>query len=385
MDRVDTPLWLNCAASSNIGGANHMDVGIEVANGGFTGNVINGEWGNMKRVFDISGGGVHYTITGGNIEDSINDGVIFLGQGVSALIKNIRFSIDLPTVSDSAIILCDADGSNPPKLELGECLWDDSSAWRRIVVRGPNYYQARVNNLTNGEIITYEGVTGTGGSVKLSADPPSIRQWAQTQWQSSTPDSETRNAARRGGVAYFNINDSALGQFEHLVSFYRDRDGTHKASSLSNDRLMNVLHTQSSQVSNNSTNDTLLVQYTAPSYRVADGETVTMSASGKFAANSNSKRLRVNFSNNYHFDTGNLTHNDRAWVLESKLIRRVHSLVMTTTLLVDGANPIVKVAFPTGEFANVAHIFNLVANATSTGDIQCEQAEIVWRKSQGTE
>ena len=235
MDRVDTPMWINCATG---GLANTMSVGIDVVNGGFSGQIIGGEWGATRRVFSIKGA-ARYTIIGGNIETNTDDGVIYVGQWASVSIKQLRISLPNPNAVNNAVILVDANNANgAPKIDVGDILFDLNGAWRPLVIRGDYYYNVKpVVNMTEGLGFNYE--TTLGSSI-MTARPPSFAQWPQLLWQNAFPNSESNNKRQRGNISIFNVSDFTVSKWEHPVMFYRTRQGTHNRGSLLNDRLMQV-------------------------------------------------------------------------------------------------------------------------------------------------
>ena len=378
MDRVDTPMWINCATG---GLANSMSVGIDVVNGGFSGQIIGGEWAATQRVFSFRGA-ARYTIIGGNIETNTKDGVIYVGQWASISIRQMRISLPKPESLKNAVILVDASDSNgTPRIEIGDMLMDLHEDWQALVIRGTYFYNVKpVVNMTEGARFNYQYGSQT---TIMDVRSPTLAQWPQLLWQNAYPNTESNNDLRRGDIAVLNVNNGSLGKWEQPVMFYRTRQGTHKRGSLSNDRLMQVLYSQSDETKSLNSGESDLLNYEIPAYKMyLTGEAVTLEASGTFGENNNGKSLRIYLGANKIFDSLNQVANGKTWVLKLKIVRRnSYRVICTTTLLIDGMLPIVK-SLPASNAGNTnSHQLRLVGMGSLSGDVNCDIADIVWRKS----
>ena len=125
--------------------------------------------------------------------------------------------------------------------------------------------------------------------------------------------------------------------------------------------------------------DTDMATYTlSPESLFANGQFLTIEGFGTFAANGNTKRIRIVFGSTTVFDTGNVTDNSGAWKITLNLFRTAASVQKYEGCYFSNGGG-QSLSYGTGtENFSVANTVKFVGNGLSVSDVVQEGMTIKW-------
>ena len=391
LENCDTPTLINCRFKGSDTGANIQTLSLYLkGTRAFSAQMINCEHGNTRRIADIEGGRLLWL--GGNVENVTDDKAIEVDPGAALTIGNVRIlgnNVASPSGSKTLIVAnCNSSAANPEVNILNGNAFDIDATWQKFEARGSYAYNFSPSFLGSRPGTDYKiaGSTGPAGSTTtLKASNP-FAIWGQKIWAGSLPNSSASSLARRGLVALFCKNDAtedSYNRFEHPVLFYKAKWGSGRRGSLLNDRLLDVRHADVTEYSTVGATRLKVVDHNFPSQLFAgDGESVTATLFGRFGATANTKRLEIEFAGDSVFDQSGAW-SGKDWRMNVKVVRKAYNTVLVnTTLIIDGESPIVKFDTSTGHnFATQSRDFDIYATGVADDDIECLFSDAQWRKN----
>jgi len=394
LEDCDTPSMINCRFKGTDSGSGTQSIALHmISDRAFSAQMINCEHGYCDQVLKMEGGRLLWL--GGNVEYCYEDKAIEIKPGATLEMKQVRFlntDVASPSGSKTLIVADCSSISYNPEIILGDCNFDIHSTWNRMEARG-NYaynFNPRFQGLDSGQSYKIEGSAGSGGSITTLGSTNPFVIWSQQKWRSTVTNTQSGNESRRGELAYFLKNDAtadSYNRWEHPVAFYKSRYATFRRGSMLNDRLMEVLTTNTTESATVGTAELLILDHSLPAQTfTSDGEKVVAELFGHFGATANNKTIKIRFGGStdsyLHFnETG--AWNDKEWSLRCVLVRKNYNTInVRTTLLIDGENPLVKHGTSTSHnFATTSKNFDVVAVGVADDDITVRHSEAVWRKN----
>jgi hypothetical protein len=384
--KADTFIVENCAmgaasvTSETVGILMEKAAGVTIGgNGGNFGGIVTiGEFGDLDRFIQMDAGSL--TVIEPNLERvGIGEGqcVVYL-QGrtqfrwVGGRIENG------PGVSPQAYIRVKCVGSGEDAGVIPTVSIDGmnlgAGGWRAVEFFGDLNYLGTVISNTGSLPIVYTATEA--GAALISTSSGTIARYG-----SSTIFN--LGAGSRGNSYFVPIADASAGN-DALLVVARNKANAYARRDLINDNLTKILYSSAALLSSAAGAETTLLAYNVPAYAAAEiGWEIRIRVVGRFANNTNSKRIRLSLDNPsfYQFyDSGSAAYQNSAFVIEGTYhVRAASQNAMTAVCISDDVLVMPKITAPENYSPSfdAAKDFKILTTGVAAGDVKIHSVRIV--------
>lgn len=379
--KADTFLIENCAIAASGVTADTTGIILEnsyapiVSGSNFGGVVMLGEFGDLDRFIDVTGGSI-FSVIQPNVERcgmSSGQCAIYLAGTARMDWTGGRISNGSGD-STTAIFRLYADaGGDVPTLNIISAPKLDGGDIRTIESFGGLRGKSSIASAANVSLdVTYSATAG--GTATATTRTTSLRSF-ESQSSMATASTNRANWAFIPGAA--NAEDKGL-----IVA--KDALGNYKRRSFINDSLAVVLQSTTSILSSAAGAETALHETSLPAYTLpGPGWTMHAKIIGSFANNANAKRLRLLLGSNPSFDifydTGSAAFQNSQFEIDFTWVARapVQSSIMITCKSNDAAPPPAMAAvLASTRSYDAAYFFRLYTTGVAASDVQIHSVKI---------
>ena len=350
-----------------------------VSGSNFGGVVKLGEFGDLDRFMDVTGGSV-VTVIEPNVERcgaaTTQEAVYLAGTAKMTWIGGRISNGSGDSTMAIFRLYCDSGGDVPTLQILGTPKLDGGSI-RVIESYGGLSGKSTISALGSARLAITYATTAGGTSYNTGYTSP-FNSFGGIS-------SMTNTSTARSLFGY--IPGSGDGFPDLALVTAKDAAGTYARRNIINDALIKVINATATVTPNTSTTATTLFTATVPANTfTAARQTLRVKAFGKFAANGNNKRIQVDFGGSVAiYDSGALAINDNDWMLDIVIVYQASgNFTSMVSSQCDDALWVNKIqnTKTIARFNNQTNIVNIVGTGGATSDIELLWAHAEWVKNE---
>jgi len=356
--------------------------GPTYAGGNFGGIIELGEYGDIDRFIELTGGRV--TVIEPNLERIGGAGgcaVHLNGTGGPGIYwhggRLSQITLTGADASTAALFRVNADSAKGGVVHITGIPQFFNTGWRYVELYGntPDGVSVKSSDTLKA---TYTRVnTATAGGASSLTVPIA---WEEMKTSAGSYTASTTNR----GVAMFKPSDTA-GEADYELMPYKTKQNTYKISNRLNDHLIRVWGDSAAPTTNTTTGATTLFTVTIPADTYSStAQKVKFRAVGTYAANANGKKLVVEMGGVTIYDSTSLAINANDWSIEGIVFRNSTGSISTiVTAASDDAllTNRIQTVKATGKFPNQNLAISVIGTGGATADIELLFAEAYWMKN----